>query len=184
MAYNSDIPQASDDPSQSQSQLLANFQALNTFLSVNHVALNDGTQGIHKFLQLPEQGSAPTTAANTGGLYTKEVSGATQLFFRNESNGSERQLTSAFSTGVTNGQVTIPGGLIIKWGRRDSVNDNGVITFSPAFPSSFYSVQLTLVRDDTNSRFLYYKDGSGTASNFRVRTNASNTSLFFVAIEV
>lgn len=80
MAYNADIPQASDDPSQSQGQILANFQALNTFLSVNHVDINDPTQGQHKFLQMPEQASAPSTAGNTGAVYTKEVSGATQLF--------------------------------------------------------------------------------------------------------
>ncbi len=184
MAYNADIPQASDDPSQSQGQILANFQALNTFLSVNHVDINDPTQGIHKFLQLPEQGSAPTTAANTGGVYTKEVAGATQLFFRNESNGSERQMTGAFSTGVTNGQFVIPGGLTVKWGRRDGLNDNSVITFSSPFISSLYNISLTLVRNDTNSRFIYYKDGSGTVNSFGVRTNASNTSVFFIAIGV
>ena len=85
MAYNSDIPQSTDDPSQSQGQILANFQELNTFTAVNHVALNDGDQGKHKFLQMPEQASAPSTGANEGGLYTKEVSGTTQLFFREES---------------------------------------------------------------------------------------------------
>jgi len=182
MAYNPDIPQASDDPSQSQGQLLANFQALNTFLSVNHTALNDPNEGTHKFLQMPEQASPPSTGSNTGGLYTKEVGGTTQLFFRNESNGSERQMTGAFSTGVTNGMVTIPGGLIIKWGRRNNLNDNSTITFSTPFASALYNVSLTLVRNDTNSRFMYYKDGSGTAASFAVRTNASNTSAFFIAI--
>jgi hypothetical protein len=182
MAYNADIPQASDDPSQSQGQILANFQALNTFLSVNHVDINDPTQGQHKFLQMPEQASAPSTAGNTGAVYTKEVSGATQLFFRNESNGSERQITGAFSTGVTDGMFTLPGGLSVKWGRRNNVNDNGTITFASPFASALYNVSLTLVRNDTNSRFMYYKDGSGTSASFEVRTNASNTSVFFIAI--
>lgn len=146
MAYTSNIPQAGDDPSDSQSEILANFQEIGTLVAVNHVAFNDGDQGKHKFMQMPEQGSAPSTAANEGALYTKEESGATQLFFRDESSGSERQITGAF-TAATNGQVTIPGGLILKWGQGNfsGSSTSGSVTYSSAFPSAAYNVQATLV---------------------------------------
>lgn len=185
MAYDPDTPaNSAEDPSQSQPKITANFQELNTFCSVNHVSLNDGDQGKHKFLQMPEQSSAPTTAANEGGLYTKEVSGVTQLFFRDESDGSERQMTGAFTTGVSDGQFVIPGGLTVKWGRRDGIGDNSTITFSTPFSSSFYNVQLTLIRNDTGNRFIYAKDGSFSVTGFGVRTNSGSTGVFFVAIGV
>jgi len=181
MAYNSDIPQATDDPSQSQGQILANFQELNTFTAVNHVALNDGDQGKHKFLQMPEQGSAPTTGANEGGLYTKEVSGATQLFFREEANGSERQLTSAFSA-ATNGTLTIPGGLLIQWGLASGVSTASNINFNTAFGGVPYNVQCTLRRGDLNSRFVYVRNSGLTASKFNIQTNAGSTDLYWWAV--
>lgn len=45
-------------------------------------------------VNLPE-GSAPTTAASEGALYTKDTGGQPELFFREESNGDEVQLTNA-----------------------------------------------------------------------------------------
>lgn len=41
-----------------------------------------------------EQSAAPTTAANTGSLYTKVDNATTTLFFRRESSGDEVQITS------------------------------------------------------------------------------------------
>ena len=181
MAYNSDIPQSTDDPSQSQGQILANFQELNTFTAVNHVALNDGDQGKHKFLQMPEQASAPSTGANEGGLYTKEVSGTTQLFFREESDGSERQLTGAFSA-ATNGTLTIPGGLLIQWGLASGVSTASNINFNTNFGGVPYNVQCTLRRGDLNSRFVYVRDSGLTAAKFNIQTNAGSTDLYWWAI--
>lgn len=180
MAYDPDTPASSaEDPSQSQPKITANFQEINTFTAVNHVAFNDADQGKHKFLQMPEQSSAPTTAANEGGLYTKEVSGATQLFFREESSGTERQITSAF-TASTNGSCTIPGGLLIQWGLASGVGNDSTITFNTAFSTAVYNIQLTLKRSDTNSRFIYVN--TPTTANFTVKSNAGSTDVYWLAI--
>ena len=154
MAYLPDIPQAQDDPSQSQGQLLANFQELNTFLSVNHLDLNAAGQGKHKFMQMPEQSSAPTTAADEGALYTKVVSGLTQLFFRTESDGAENQITGAFTASST-GSVTIAGGITLKWG---SGNANSA-TFSSAYATSIFAV-------------VVGSSGAFTSSDARLRTKS------------
>jgi hypothetical protein len=53
------------------------------------------------------EGSAPTTAAGVGALYTKDTSGQPELFFREESNGDEVQITSG---GSVNGAVTESSG--------------------------------------------------------------------------
>lgn len=52
------------------------------------------------FYSLPET-TAPTTAASEGALYTKDTSGQPELFYREESNGGEIQITSA---GLINAQ--------------------------------------------------------------------------------
>ena len=44
---------------------------------------------------MDESGSAPSTAADQGAIYTKESDGQTELFFREESSGDEVQITEA-----------------------------------------------------------------------------------------
>jgi hypothetical protein len=139
MVYTVNIPQPDDNPSQSQPQLLANFQEINTVNSVNHVAYNVSGQGKHKFMQMPEQGAAPTTAANEGALYTKEANSITELFYRREGDGTEIQLTTGGVTAANNGTTFLPGGIIINWGRRATP---GAVTFNTAFPNSVFSITL------------------------------------------
>lgn len=96
MPYTDNVPQSGQTLGTTQPLIQSNFSIITTAQSVNHVAYDDADQGKHKFLQMPEQGSAPTTAANEGALYTKVDTGTpatTQLFYRNESAGTEQQLT-------------------------------------------------------------------------------------------
>ena len=137
MAYNKDIPQASDAPSTSQAQLLDNFQSIHALLSVDHVTTPfaspaSGNQGKHNQVTLPEQSAAPTTAANEMALYTKEVSGASSLFLRNENNGNEVDIT--FATKATTGEANLPSGINIKWGTA-TTNASGLatVTFANAY---------------------------------------------------
>lgn len=145
MAYNANIPAANDLLSVSQGQIKDNFTELQTVIQINHVAFGSGDQGKHKFLQMPEQGSAPTTAANEGGLYCKQGTGSvTQLFFRRESSGSELEMTGASL--AASGWSYLPSGLIMQWG-LDTVSTNGTagtqITFPKTFATACYSVTLT-----------------------------------------
>jgi len=182
MSYNQAIPQATDDPSASQPQLLANFQALNTANSVNHVAYNDADEGKHKFLQMPEQGSAPTTGADEGAVYTKDVSGATELFYRRESNGDEQQLTGAF-TAASTGELTLPGGLGIKWGTVTATTGGATVLYTglglTAFSSATYNVQLT----SNVAAFNEFRVGSSLAkTGFTAQCNTGTMALFWMAI--
>ncbi|NIT77391.1 MAG: hypothetical protein GWN58_23555 [Anaerolineae bacterium] len=56
----------------------------------------DITSGHAAQLRLGERASAPTHQANTGHVYTREVSGITELFYK-DSNGNEVQVTDAGS---------------------------------------------------------------------------------------
>lgn len=141
MAYTANIPQASDDPSQSQALLLANFQEISTAFNTNHGDFNSGDQGLHKFLQMPEQSSAPATGTNEGALYTKDVSGTTQLFWREETNGTEYQMTGQQTLSGGQGSFTLPGGLIIKYGA--TVTSAGSFNYTTPFPTAVYAVTMT-----------------------------------------
>lgn len=139
MAYSSNIPQASDSPSQSQPLILANFQEIATAFNLNHGDFNDaGNQGKHEFLQMPEQGAAPVTAAGEGALYTKDSGTQPELFWRDESNGTEWQVTNQ-ATQTTNGSMLFPGGLLMQWGAQSS-SQGAIISFPTAFSTSVFMV--------------------------------------------
>jgi hypothetical protein len=86
MVYFTNIPQPTDRPSDSQSQLLQNFQTLDTVFTVDHLAFSAGlTPGYHKQVTFDDNhvpGAAPTGTKSI--LYTKDVDGEPALFWQNE----------------------------------------------------------------------------------------------------
>jgi len=118
MVYKPAIPQSTDFISQSQKDMIGNFETLSDVWGKpnrenanvgDHVPLTDPKEddrGGHKKLTMPEQAAAPTTLVNELGLYTKDTSGSTEIYYREESNGTERQLTSS-------GGISI-GGLVLR----------------------------------------------------------------------
>lgn len=172
MSYQPNIPVATDDPSVSQSTIQSNFGTINTAFSVNHVALGSGgSQGKHNFVEMPNQGSAPTTISGEGTLYTKAVSDhastASQLFYTQDASGKEyqltRTLTAPFASFSANpGWSFLPGGLLIQWGTNTSASGT-TITFPVSFSSACYSVQMTVTQNTTNRHFAYARSTSMTS---------------------
>lgn len=116
MAYNQNIPQPGDQLNNSQPQLLANFQEINTALNANHVGFNVADQGKHKFLQFPQQGATIATGATEMSLLNLigAKSGEAELNYRRQNNG----LTIPFTESLVaeNGWTFYPSGLLCKWG--------------------------------------------------------------------
>ena len=142
MAYNNNIPQASDQLSQSQADILANFQAIKTLVDINHVTFDVANQGKHKWVSMPVQSSDPTTAASEMAMYTKSVSGVPELFIRRQSDGSVLSCTQA--TLANPGYTYLPSGLLIKWGtasltgnQEDAAQTVNYQITSPAFTTVF-----------------------------------------------
>jgi hypothetical protein len=73
------------------------------------IAGTDADHGEHKWVTLREQGAAPSNVANKGFLYTKDVSGATELFYEDD-DGTEIQLTNGGSINLPSDVVTFPAG--------------------------------------------------------------------------
>lgn len=68
----------------------------------------DADHGEHKFCTLREQSSKPTVASNKGAIYTKDVSGVSELFYENDA-GTECQMTTVGAVKAT-GFATINDG--------------------------------------------------------------------------
>jgi len=172
MAYVPTTPSGpSEDPSQSQPKITANFEGISTFVQVNHGNFDDPDEGKHLFMQMPVQGAAPTTGATEGALYTKTLAAQAELYYRKQSSGAEVQMTGPF-TAAANGLVTLPGGLIIIWGTASS--GNGLpVSYHTAFPTASFTVQVTqnttgalavgaVVVD--NTQFTFFSNPAATIS--------------------
>jgi len=82
--YNPNIPQPGDRPSDSQTQILQNFQTLDTVFTVDHVAFSLGINpGKHKQVTFDTVHPAGAPAGTESVLYTKNVGGVPELFWRN-----------------------------------------------------------------------------------------------------
>lgn len=145
MPYNINIPQPTDKLSQSQADILSNFQAINTLVSVNHGTFGAADEGKHKFVQLPQQGSDTTTAAAEVALYAKNDTdtGNTELFFRRPSNGAVISTTAASFT--ANGWTMLPSGIMLQWGSATMGGGSSQQDFAlpRAFPTAILSVTAT-----------------------------------------
>lgn len=130
MSYHPNIPQANDDPSVSQNDILENFQKINSDFNVNHIPYTAGANnGFHTKVQFPTGLNAdPGATGVQSALYPKIVATVAQLFFQNSQtvyqltnlpfvNGTIQNVipganTSVQSNGhnlVTGNQVTIIG---------------------------------------------------------------------------
>lgn len=101
--FHPSIPQATDNPSTSQPQLLDNNSSINSSWGINHVPLAQGSnRGLHSLINfVAPQSSDPSLTGLQSAMYTKTEASGQQLFFSNAS--QVRQLTGL---SVINGTIT------------------------------------------------------------------------------
>lgn len=183
MTYVTDIPVSGESLGSTRDRIRGNFQENAVVQAINHVAFNSIGEGKHKFLQMPEQVSAPVTLSNEAAFYTKVGTNPAEsnLFFRGENNGFEYQLTTADQTNIATfanntayatdnagGWTFLPGNLIMQYGTKTN-NPNGgdaTITFPRPFKTAVYSITMSFSRSA----------GSTVIQSARL-TNFSSTSL-------
>lgn len=168
----------------SRDPIRTNFQIIEDDFAINHVGFDESGEGKHKFLQMPEQASAPTTAANEGALYTKENNSITTLFWRNESNGDEIALTTSQSpTSSTNGATFLPGNILMQWGKVVAPGTSGQVTFTETFGAAPYSIQVTLERTSGNQTATVSNSTVPTTTTFNYLSSSSGSEfLYWIAI--
>lgn len=176
MPYHPNIPQSTDDPKDSQQELLDNFGKLNTDFSINHVALtNIQNAGYHTKVQFPVAlGSNPNLTSPQASLYTKTVSGVSQLFFQNGSAAS-----NAYQ--MTNLPVTTAGTrytVFTPWRLRFQM---GSATSSPvSFPTAFAGGFTLLTALISNTTGTNAKIASVATNEFTYTSTGGNSIRYFI----
>ncbi len=145
MTFNPNIPQSADIPSQSQGQILTNFQELNTVFDVDHVPFDDATavnRGKHDQSTYIELGADPATLSDEVAFYSKDSGGNSRLFMRQESSGTVIQMSGDDPVNAaSSGSTFLPGGLIYAW-NRETVSNNTVVTVSAV--TNIHQVVITI----------------------------------------
>lgn len=197
MVYNNAIPQSTDLISNSQSQILANFSAIDngttgtsgSGFSRNHISMSDTDYpGRHYLIELPETQSGdpslPATASSA--IYTKTISTYGQPFFYN-SNLAAGQVIWYGGTGTgyiaatgvaSNGYVNLPNGLQFRWGTTVAGTGGTSVTFASAFSTNCFAVTLTPA--GTTSRGAAY--GNKTTTGFTAYAENSSTTMSYWAV--
>lgn len=81
---------------------------------------------------------------------------------------------------AANGSLTLPGGIIIKWGKASAATSQ-TITFGTAFPTAIFSVVITEV--DVNNRLDFAATvDSVTTSSFQINGSSGADEVNWIAI--
>lgn len=172
--WNPNIPQPTDQLSQSQADILGNFSALSPFLN-----------GVTNFATVfSPLGAAPTTSSSQVALFSKlDGSGNQQLYYEPVSSGTPINLTGAAQS--TNGWAYLPSGILIKWGTTTCpINTLTTITFpvlsgTPVFNNVFYvsSSQTFAAGPTTSTLNASVSAGNFTTTTFQVWPNTTTAPL-------
>jgi hypothetical protein len=164
MAYQANIPQSSDRLTDSQSDMLGNFQAIQALIDVNHYDFASPNQGKHFMVSMPAQSPAPMFAAGEVGLYAflNSVTNQNELYINKTNQVTVTQIpATASSLSVLSapaqgsaGWSYLPSGIYIAWGTA-TVSGNTLVTLPNPPPTQLLSVQLTPVSG--SSSYMNYQ---------------------------
>ncbi len=185
--YTRNIPQPGDDPSQSQNQLLENFQVLNDAFLVNHGPYNGPNEGKNNQVTFPAGplvGQPFTYQPGELGLQNRTSLPTNRPdMWMSRGNTTGFPITGYMSggTSVNNGWTYLPSGVLIAWGQATIPAGVLTVTYAteltnfPGFSTFWGAPQLTLINaGSTAANFLYLQSFGQTS--FTVRTNAATGS--------
>lgn len=200
MPYTTGIPTSGQVVSVTQPQIRDNFNILDTYLKVNHIALNLADQGKHNFVEMVARSVIPPgLSAGEGTLYTKtDTDTFTQMFYTNDNSTNEYQLTKVndadfgtfgLATNATSGWTFLPGttGLILQYGAVTPSATTGTVIFPRKFPTSVISLTFNYSRASTTSANSAAQNNAGVNDNTQFSyflTSGSITQFYWMAIGI
>lgn len=182
------LPNSGQSLGVTRAPINTNFSLIQSVFAENHVGFNNVGAGKHKFVVMPQQGSAPTTIAGEAALYTKAGTTGTALFMIRDANaGTEVQLTSSSVGNVqsaNSGWTWLPGGLFMQWGQNAVVGGSNVIGFPVPFDTLTppYSVVITPVRNSINVDIVYLDSSTNADFTAFNTSGAGITMINWIAI--
>lgn len=198
MAFNYQIPRATDQLSQSQSDILANFAALGAIAgnaSASSSSLN-GTVGFNWVFFAPQGATPPAGSAfpaDRVALYSfpNATTGVNELYVNRKDINSltsvQIPMTAYYnnSAGSTNGWTYIPSGLKIAWGTKNmgagtsiTVTYSAELTGFPGFGTFYTAPQLTRL-SGVSPVTQFVTISAYSATQFTVQSSLSTGSANF-----
>jgi hypothetical protein len=177
MPYNANIPQANDQLSVSQGQILANFMALAPLIPITTNGQISAIEGFNYILLQDQIAADPATTATENAIYQK----GNNLFWRKNTSGTVVGITTATLTPHP-GDTNLPSGALLKW--DGTVNMNLSLTqpvlFVIPFPNFVGSVLLTA--NDANSGVIWVTNKTPNGFTINRTTNALGSSIQWFAV--
>lgn len=190
MGYNPNIPQSTDILSQSQGDILGNFQALDVWVVVDHVDFGSPDEGKHNKVTFVVQSPAPSFLGGEIGLYNflSPLTGVDELYIANQAGITTQLSASTLSTNANpgnnvSGWTYLPSGILLKWGNGNA-NGNTAITFpvGPTIPvfTNVMSMQISTFANSAVDTDTFVRLSAFTNVGFNVFGSA-RTSMVSVA---
>lgn len=176
MVYTANTPNAGDKISVTQPLILANFQDLDTYTQVDHIALNEINAGKHHQSTYPSRTPSPVLGSGEGAVYTIDsatIPGRTDLYYKYQTSvapdtmsGLEFPLTAVKAFGRANttagaGAAGISGTLF-----------NATVTFA----GSTWTIALANAAHTDITKIMVFAQGLSGTSTLEVNV-ASTTSI-------
>lgn len=201
--YNNDIPDTPNNPSNDQPLMKINTNSIDDLIEVDHVSFNTNNGGFHKQSQYLNGNLPAGLGSGAGTVYSKAVSGTSQIFFTPDASGNEYQQTRAIGssfplfglqtnnyngvgTAFNGGWTYLPGNLLLQYGVCTAVTDTA-IPFPVAFTGNPFTIQLTGFYNNNSRGFWWVKTRSNTQFTAALRDSSGSdisTTFFWMAIGV
>jgi hypothetical protein len=169
------------------------FSAVSTAISVNNTRFDlehEADDGKHKYVTLPPQASTPSASATHGVLYSKDVAGVTELFYKDD-NGVEVQMTvngtpSATLASATAANFTVEEVLtvpVVKVSSDPVTVSEGNFTFNLDAASVFYitmsaNATVTFVAADDTKVYSFMVIVTNTGANLFTALTMSDVVIY------
>jgi hypothetical protein len=175
--YTPNVPQAATPFNQTQAPILNNFRAINEIVSVNHGSFNTNNYGKHNSVTMQFQTDQPTTQTNQITMFTQATPDGpndAEIFITYPNNSTPVQISIPSTTNTptgtsfgtaTEGYVTFPSGIKIRWGvaNMKANSSNTTINFTIGTPAFQKYMQC--------SDFTPVGTGSGSYNTMSVQAN-------------
>jgi len=200
-AYNRDIPDGPNNPSDDQPDMQQNTNSIDDLIDEDHYAFNDANGGLHK-QQRMVAGSLPAgRAVGLGTIYAKSVTRSavtsTEAFFVPDNTSDEYQLTQTITasyalfalntnnyngvgTTFTGGWKFAAGALIEQYGRfltatANNLPGSGTVTFPVVYSSAPFNVQISPTGTSGSGQTIQVTTVSTTGFTWTFTGGSSNS---------
>ncbi len=196
-------PNIGDSLGSTRVQMRENTNLLRSTIATDHVDVNGGEPGKHKWTRYLQQPAlnVPSTNANESLIFlrpfdtniclrppsTTAVSGKDLAIFPNSfgtPTDFDRLATNDAITNGIGGWTFLPGVLLFQYGSLTAAGSSGTITFPKAFTTEVYNIQITLVKSGSTTAAATVDSATPVSvTSFKYRTSAAGAvDIYWTAI--